>query len=272
MERKVIFITGGTSGIGLATALQLNAEGHTVYTTSRSTQPVSHTNGIHVLTLDLADEASIVRAVQTVINEVGRIDVLVNNAGSGMAGAIEDATAEETHDLFQTNVFGLLNVCREVIPHMRAQGSGKIINISSIAGTFGLPFRGIYSATKSAVERISESMRMELAQWNIHVSIIEPGDFNTNINANRKVAARGFTSESPYQKVFTQQYKRIADDVQRAKNPVLVAKVVSRIIKAKKPKINYPVATLVQRMAILLNRLLPRQAFQQMLIWRYPVK
>jgi len=272
MEKKVIVITGGTSGIGRAIALQLSGEGHTVYATTRAVHPTPTLEGFTLITLDLNSDASIHAAMQQVISVEGRIDVLINNAGSGMAGAVEDATTEETFRLFQTNVFGLLTCCRAVIPQMRAQGSGKIINISSLAANFGLPFRGIYSASKSAIERFSETMRMELAQWNIYVSIVQPGDFHTNINANRQVAARGFTGASPFHKVFTEQYKRISDDVLKAKNPVLVARVVSKIVAAPKPKINYPVATLVQKLSIVLNRILPRAWFQRMLTARYPVK
>jgi NAD(P)-dependent dehydrogenase (short-subunit alcohol dehydrogenase family) len=222
--------------------------------------------------LELTDRDSIREAIAYVIDKAGTVDVLINNAGTGMVGAVEDATTEEITDIFRMITFAHLDVCREVIPIMRKKKSGKIINISSIAGEFGLPFRGVYSAAKSALDRFSETLRMELSPWNIYVSTIQPGDFKTNINQNRKTAAKGHTAESPYHDIFMRSHKRISEEVAHANDPIIVARIVERIIKTKRPKMRYPAATFVQRLSISLNRILPTEIFQRMLLGRYPVK
>ena len=225
-----------------------------------------------MLNLDLSDSTTITKAFDYLIEKEGTIDVLVNNAGMGMAGAVEDATTEEITKLFQINVFGLLECCRNAIPYMRDQKRGWIINISSIAGEFGLPFRGVYSASKSAVDRFSETLRMELMPWNIGVSIIQPGDFNTNINNNRIVAAKGLTKDSPYFSVFQKLYRHISEDVVRGKNPEIVGRVVWKIINQSKPKMRYPCATITQRASLSVNRVLPSHLFQKILVKLYPVE
>jgi NAD(P)-dependent dehydrogenase (short-subunit alcohol dehydrogenase family) len=272
MESRVALITGGSSGIGKAISQFLLKKGCVVYATGRSFNNGDLLDGVKMLYLDLSKPESIKAAVDYVIEKEGTIDVLVNNAGMGMAGAVEDATTEEIAQLFQANVFGLLECCRAVIPHMRAKKKGWIINMSSLAGEFGLPFRGVYSASKSAVDRFSETLRMELKPWNIGVSIIQPGDFKTNINNNRLVAKKGFTEESPYFKVFPKMYKNMSDDVAHAKNPELVAKVVWKIMSEDMPKMRYPCATPFQRASLSLNRVLPTHLFQKLLLKVYPVE
>jgi len=271
MQRKVVLVTGCTSGIGLAIGRFLQEKGCIVYGTSR-TRENENLHGIQILKLILEDSGSIHRAVNQVVEKEGRIDVLVNNAGYGMAGSLEDTSVEELNKVFHGNVFGLIECCQAAIPHMRKAMSGKIISISSIAGEFGMPFRGVYSASKSSVDRLSETLRMELRPWNIHVSIIQPGDFKTNINANRIVAARGLKEDSAYYEVFKKEYELISNDVSKAKDPVLVAKAAWKIIRSKKPKMRYPVATFWQRASISINRILPTHLFQKLLTSRYPVE
>ncbi len=271
MERKVVLVTGGSSGIGLATCQYLLKQHCIVYGTSRSSENGAMLDGVTMLKMDVDIHSSIHEAVQYIIAAEGRIDVLVNNAGTGIAGALEDTSPAELEAAFKTNVFGQLACCQAVIPHMRAAKTGKIINISSIAGEFGLPYRGIYSATKSAIDRVSETLRMELAQWNIHVSIIQPGDYKTNINTSRKVIAASTLPYSSYYAGFKKHYQGIEDDVARAHDPVEVAAVVWRIIQISKPKMRYPAATFWQRVSLSLNRVLPSHLFQKMLVKRYPV-
>jgi short-subunit dehydrogenase len=155
---------------------------------------------------------------------------------------------------------------------MRKSGGGKIINISSVGGEFGLPFRGIYSAAKSALDRFSETLRMELSPWNIFVSVIQPGDIQTNINNHRLVIEKSTQKESHYYSIFTKMYRQISEEVANSKDPIIVAKIVERIIKSKSPKMRYPAASFVQRLSISLNRILPTEVFQKMLQWRYKVK
>lgn len=222
--------------------------------------------------MEITDSSSIKTAVDFILEKERTIDVLVNNAGTGMAGAVEDATTEEIDNIFRLIVFGALDVSRAVIPTMRKNNAGKIINISSIGGEFGLPFRGIYSAAKSALDRFSETLRMELSPWNIYVSTIQPGDIKTNINNTRITAENSHSEDSPYYKIFSKLYKQISEEVASAKDPIIVAKIVEKIIKSDSPKMRYPAATFVQRLSISLNRILPTEVFQKMLQWRYPVK
>lgn len=272
MERKVVLVTGGSSGIGLATCQYLQQKGCTVYGTSRKTSNGELVQGIPMLQLFLGNGDSIRNAINWLIEKEGRIDVLVNNAGTGIAGAIEDTTTEEIADIFQTNVFGQLECCRAVIPQMRKQNKGQIINISSIAGEFGLPFRGVYSASKAAIDRFSETLRMELAQWNIPVSIVQPGDYKTNINNNRIIARRSRDKDSPYYEGFTKNYEGISQDINDGHPPEDVAKVIWKIIDSKNPLMRYPAATFWQRFSLSVNRVLPFHLFQKILEKRFPLK
>ncbi len=272
MAHRVVLVTGGSSGIGLATCRLLNQEGYTVYGTSRKSNHGELLNGIPMVHLDVTNSESVNSAVAYIISQSGRIDVLINNAGLGMAGAVEDASNEEILKIFHTNVFGAMECCRAVIPHMRNIGGGYIVNISSIAGEFGLPFRGIYSASKSALDRFSETMRMELKPANIHVSIVQPGDVRTNINANRVIAAKSKLKESPYHVPFEKMYEEISREVATAQKPEMVARIVLRILENPSPRMRYPAATWVQRLSISLNRILPKHVFQSMLMRRYPVE
>jgi NAD(P)-dependent dehydrogenase (short-subunit alcohol dehydrogenase family) len=272
MNRQVVLVTGGSSGIGLSICKHLSSKGFTVYGTSRKVENGEKPYGFEMVKMEITDRDSIKSAVDYILEKEDSIDVLVNNAGTGMAGAVEDATTEEIDAIFRLIVFAALDVSRAVIPIMREKKSGKIINISSVGGEFGLPFRGIYSAAKSALDRFSETLRMELSPWNIYVSTIQPGDIRTNINNTRLTAAKSHSEDSPYHKIFSKLYKQISEEVANSKDPIIVAKIVERIIKSKSPKMRYPAASFVQRLSISLNRVLPTEVFQKMLQWRYPVR
>lgn len=272
MNRTVVLVTGGSSGIGLSICKHLTQQGFTVYGTSRKVANGDRPHGFEMVKMEITDRDSIQSAVDYILSKEDSIDVLVNNAGTGMAGAVEDATTEEIEAIFRLIVFAALDVSRAVIPSMRQKGGGKIINISSVGGEFGLPFRGIYSAAKSALDRFSETLRMELSPWNIYVSTIQPGDIRTNINNTRVTAAKSHSENSPYHKTFSKLYRQISEEVANSKDPIIVAKIVERIIKSKSPKMRYPAASFVQRLSISLNRVLPTEVFQKMLQWRYPVK
>lgn len=272
MAHKVVFVTGGSSGIGQATCQFLQKQGCRVYGTSRKVAHGDDLHGIRMVRLDLNDSASIHEAVQYILDQEGRIDVLVNNAGVGFAGSVEDASTEEIKQVFDSNVFGVLECCRAVIPTMRKQGGGWIINISSIAGEFGLPFRGVYCASKSALDLFSETLRMELKPSRIRVSIVQPGDIKTNINNHRLVAARSKDLSSPYHKIFQETYQHISSEVSKAKSPDTVARIVWKIISLDNPRMRYPVASFIQRLSLSLNRVLPKHIFHRMLLRKYPVE
>ncbi|MEM9053508.1 MAG: SDR family oxidoreductase [Bacteroidota bacterium] len=272
MNRQVVLVTGGSSGIGLSTCQHLKAKGFTVYGTSRKVINGDQPHGFHMVQMEITDPDSIKAGVDYILQKEKRIDVLVNNAGTGMAGAVEDATTEEIDQIFRLIVFAALDVTRAVTPSMRKNGGGKIINISSVGGEFGLPFRGIYSAAKGALDRFSETLRLELSPWKIYVSTIQPGDIKTNINKTRLTVAKSNQEDSHYYSIFQKMYKQISEEVANSKDPIIVAKIVERIIRSKSPKMRYPAASFVQRLSISLNRILPTEVFQKMLQWRYKVK
>jgi NAD(P)-dependent dehydrogenase (short-subunit alcohol dehydrogenase family) len=199
IQNKVWFITGASRGFGLETARDALQRGDSVVATARKAHSITAALGAHErllsLSLDVTDEAQAVAAAEQAVARFGRIDVLLNNAGYGLLGAVEEAVAEEVERLFQTNVFGLLKVTRAVLPHMRRQGSGHVINISSVGGYAAYPGWGVYGATKFAVEGLTEAMARELEPLGIHATVVEPGFFRTDfldasslVKAGREIA------------------------------------------------------------------------------------
>lgn len=265
---KVILVTGGSAGIGKAVATYLASKGHVVYGSSRKSEVGLTSLGYHIIRMDVTDEEMVTKAVEQIISKHGKIDVLVNNAGLGMAGPLESTTDAEAKAIFNTNVFGVLNTCRVVAPYLR-QSKGNIINITSIGGMFGLPYRGIYCSSKSAVEAISEVLSMELWQFGVNVSIIEPGDFKTKINENR-INARSIDKDvySNFDAVLDQ----INTEVSGAQDPILIAKTVESILLKKRPKLRYRVATPMQRFSVFLHKTLPGRLFEKLLTSHYRLR
>ena len=264
-DQKVVLVTGGSSGIGKAIAEYLAEVGYIVYGTSRSKQDFSPEN-VRMLQMDVTDEGSVQSAISVIESKEGQLDVLVNNAGLGMAGPLEFTSDEEAKEIFNTNVFGVMNVCRQAISLLRRSGGGNIINITSIGGHFGLPYRGVYCSSKFAVEGFSETLSMELSQFGISVSIIEPGDFKTNINANRKVARN--VDESVYPQ-FKQALDQVNDEVRKAGDPILIAQTIERILKKRSPNLYYQVGTTQQKLSVFLKRLLPSRMFEAIIMKHY---
>ena len=190
-------ITGSSRGIGKATAIHLTTKGYIVFGTYRSEVPEGNFD-FTFLKMDVRDEISIQKAVDHIIEKTGKIDVLINNAGLGTLGSLEDTNLEEARAVFETNVFGVHAMCRKVLPIMRAQNHGTILNITSIAGQVALPYRGIYNTTKFAIEGFSEALSMEVKPFNIKVIILRPGDYKTNIDNNRKIAEKALDQSSAY--------------------------------------------------------------------------
>ena len=187
MERtQVILITGASSGFGKVTAQTLAGKGYVVYGTSRRIAN-GNIGQIRMLIADVTDENSVRSAVNRIMDEQGHIDVLINNAGMGIGGALEMATDEEISSQMDTNFMGMVRMCRAVLPIMRKQRQGKIINISSIAGRIAVPYQGFYSASKFAIEGYSEALSMEVYPFGIKVCVVEPGDFNTGFTASRNI-------------------------------------------------------------------------------------
>ena len=201
----VVLITGSSTGFGKLAALEFARQGDTVYASMRNTakgdallaEAKAANLTVNVIALDVANRASVDAAVAGVIKEAGRIDVLVSNAGVGIHGPIEDCDDDEIHAVLETNVLGVIRAARAVAPHMRAQKSGTIINVGSLAGKVSAPFGGVYSASKHAVEALSDSLYFELHPFGVRVVVVEPGGFETEFGANR-ILARRFNEGSPY--------------------------------------------------------------------------
>ena len=206
-------------------------------------------------------------AVKTVIDKEGRLDILINNAGVGITGPIEETPDAEIKNAFQTNVFGPIEVIKAVLPQMRKQRSGLIINVTSIAGYMGLPYRGVYSATKGALELITEAFRMEIKDFNIQMTNVAPGDFATNIASGRFHAP--LLEESPYKKPYGNTLNLMNEHVDEGDDPVLVAKVIYKIIQTPKPKIHYKVGAFLQKFSTKLKNILPDKVYEKMLLNHY---
>ncbi len=266
---KVILITGASSGIGKVTATYLSGKGFKVYGTSRS--PEKYKDQIFkMIALDVTRPESIREAVETVIDREGRIDVLINNAGKGITGAVEETPTEEMRKAFETNYFGVIEMMKAVIPHMRKQRLGLIINVTSIAGYMGLPFRGIYSAIKGAVEITTEAIRMEVKEFGITVTNIAPGDFATNIAASRYHTP--VFENSPYREIYQKNIELMDQHVDQGSDPIEMAEIIYRIIQTKEPKIHYKVGSFLQKISIVLKRILPDKYYEKLIMNHYGMK
>ncbi len=231
----IILITGASRGIGRATAELLAQQGHTVYGTSRDPDGVVIHN-VRVIRLDVTSEGSALAAVQNVVGKSGRLDVLINNAGISQLGALEEISLIEAQTVFDTNVFGVMRMVKQALPIMRAQGDGKIINVSSIAGIIAVPFQGIYSASKYAIEGYTESLRHEVKHLGIDVSLIQPGDINTTIQDT--VSAKIIDAYAKQRANFLATH---AKSMKEAPSAEIVAKTIARVVKTRKPKLRYAV-------------------------------
>ncbi len=263
--KKVVLITGASSGIGKVTAEFLSQKGYKVYGTSRS--PKKESKSFSMIPLDLNDVVSIENAIKTVVEKEGRIDILINNAGTGITGSIEDTPTIEMQKTFNTNFFGTINVIKSVLPQMRKQQSGLIINMTSIAGYMGLPFRGVYSSSKSALERITESIRMEVRNFGIIITNIAPGDFATNIAANRYHTP--VFEDSAYKEVYQKNLDLMDAYVDSGGDPIKIAKKVYRIINKSNPKIHYKVGSFIEELSIVLKQVLPNKIYEYMIMKYY---
>jgi NAD(P)-dependent dehydrogenase (short-subunit alcohol dehydrogenase family) len=268
--KKIILITGISSGFGKQTAELLASGGHTVYGTVRRDVEIS--SSIIGLKLDLTNADSIRQAVQTIIRKVGRIDVLINNAGMHTGGPIETSPIENIKLQMETNFLGTVNLTREVLPVMRKQGGGTIINFSSIGGLMGLPLQAFYSAGKFAIEGFSEALRMEVKQFNIKVVLINPGDFHTNNSANRRNFLAPTDMNDPYHVQYLKTLAIIEKDEANGWEPIILAKKLVRIAECKNPHQRYIIASFEQKLAVALKYILPGKLFRMILEDHYKIK
>ena len=272
MSTPVALVTGGSSGIGESTARALLAKGFTVYAVARRVDrmvPLASA-GVHTFAMDVTDDATMVAGIDRIIEEQGRIDVLVNNAGYGSYGAVEDVPIDEARRQFEVNVFGLARLVQLVAPHMRAQRSGRIINISSIGGKFYEPFGAWYHATKFAVEGFSDSLRMELRPFGIKVVLIEPGPIRTEWNEIARDSLLEHSGAGAYATYARQAHGVMErfDEPSRASTPEEVADKIVKAATVKRPAARYPVGR-GARTITTSRDLLPDRVFDEMVSRTY---
>ena len=265
---RTVLITGASSGFGKAIAEALAARGDRVYWTTRRAVPVAASAQVRMLTMDVDDPATVDAAVARMITEAGRIDALINNAGFGIAGAIEDTSDAEAHAQFETNFFGLHRVCRAVLPQMRRQNSGRVINLSSLAGLVAVPYQAFYCASKHAIEAYTEALRMEMKPFGIHVSMIEPGDFATSFTVNRRMVAGCAEGSAHFNRCRT-AVARMQEDERKFTNLTPVVKAVLAALASPQPALRYPVAVPMQRFLVALKPFLPQRLFEYLIMDNY---
>ena len=243
MNKKVILITGASSGIGYDAALMLAEQGHRVYGAARRVELLEQLRerGVTPIRMDVTDEASMVDGVNNIIDVEGRIDVLINNAGYGYMGAIENVTIAEAKRQLEVNVFGLARLTQLVLPYMRKQHSGRIINTSSVAGKAVIPFGGWYNVSKYSVEALSDALRIEVKPFGIRVCLIEPGGIKTDWGIiaadNLEASSKGTDYETSGLSMARLLRRGYTSNL--LSNPKRVAKAIARAVNAKKPRIRY---------------------------------
>jgi short-subunit dehydrogenase len=266
--KKVVLITGASAGIGKETARLLAESGYIVYGAARRLDKMEELKGVGVrlLEMDVTDEASMVKGVQQILQQENRIDVLVNNAGYGSYGALEDVPLSEARYQFEVNIFGLARLCQLVLPTMRAQRSGKIINISSIGGSFGEPHGAWYHATKFAVEGLSDSLRMELKQFGIDVVVIKPGAIITEWNTIARENMKKISGNTVYGELVKKHVKMFERaDEQMGSRPIVIARAIKKAIDSKNPKTRYSVGG-GAKLILFMRRILSDRMFDRMLL------
>ena len=275
MVNKVAIVTGASSGIGHATALRLHEAGYTVYAGARRRERMKDLAdlGIHAIELDVTDDASMVALIDRVIADTGHVDVLVNNAGYGAFGALEDVPNDEGRRQFDVNVFGLARLTQLVLPHMRAhhytgaQRSGRIINMSSMGGRISEPLGSWYHATKFAVEGMSDALRLELAPFGIRVVLIEPGGMNTEwgvIAADSLLAASARTAYAAQATGVARMLRSVDQKPKPSSAPDRIAKAVVRAAQARRPKARYLLGPGAKPL-VTMHRFLPDRVFDAIL-------
>ena len=264
MNSKVVLVTGASSGIGEATALKLKARGYTVYAAARRVDRMRSLvrAGVHVLAMDVTDDASMQAGVKEIVSRSGRIDVLVNNAGYGSYGAVEDVPLDEARAQFEVNVFGAVRLAQLALPHMRARRSGTIVNVTSMGGKIHTPLGAWYHGTKFALEGISDCLRMEVQPFGIDVVVIEPGGIRTEWAGIAADKLRAVSGTGAYAAQADAVARMMGDEAMRERQspPELIADTIARAVSARRPKTRYAVGFGAKPL-IFLRRLLSDRAF-----------
>jgi short-subunit dehydrogenase len=264
--KRVAIVTGSSSGIGYETVLALSKNDIITYATMRDTrkgssilnESQSKNLPIKVIELDVDDDRSVEKAIEKIMINENRIDILVNNAGFGLIGAAEDLNSEEIYNQFNTNVFGVYRTIRNVLPVMRNQREGMIINISSINGFVATPYSSAYIASKFTIEGLTQSLRLELRNFGIKVTAVEPGAINTNIIKNGFHLAKRIqkeNSDSAFEKLTKDMVQRSKEMIVNGTHPQIVANLIVQIVNTKEPKIKYPIGEDAEKILNLRNKM-----------------
>ena len=256
----VVLITGISSGFGLESARLLASRGHKVYGTVR--REVEKLDGVNYLFADVTEREAVQRAVDEVIAREGRIDAIVCNAGMGVGGPIEFTSPEDARRQIETNFGGAVSLIQAALRPMRTQRSGRIICVSSIGGLMGLPYQAFYSASKFALEGFCEALRLEVRDFGIQVTLVNPGDFSTGFTSGRKKVPSEAVEAYP---AYAEGMQKIEHDELGGLKPIVVARTIEKILRKRHPAYHYVVATFEQRLSVLLKRILPARLFSRIL-------
>lgn len=255
-QRRVVLVTGASSGIGAAAAELLAARGHTVVGASRrATVPP----GVDAVGIDVDDERSVAAGIDALLASHGRLDVVVNAAGYGLAGPVETTSLEEARAQLETNFWGTVRVSRAALPALRAAGEGLIVNVSSLAGVFAIPFQAYYTASKFALEGWSEALAYEVAPFGVAVTLVEPGNINSGFTEGRAEAADA--GREPYTAAYGQAIANMTRDEREAVGPEVVAATIAKVVAARRPPWRITSGSAGERSTVLLRRFLPARAF-----------
>jgi short-subunit dehydrogenase len=266
--KKTVLVTGASAGIGKATAIFLAQNGYNVYGAARRKDKMDDlkTHGIKPIVLDVTKEESIMACIEQIHNDAGSIDILVNNAGFGLEGAIEDITMEDARYQFEVNVFGAMRLAQLVLPKMRENKYGKIVNISSVGGKIAFPLGGWYHASKFALEALSDSMRNEVREFGIDIIVIEPGATQSewgSVATDILLKVSGHTAYKDLTAKTHNLFNRLSKDVV---NPIVIAKLVKKGIEATSPKTRYTTSQMASSLLLLLKRILPDKQMDKLIM------
>jgi len=270
MKKKVVLISGASTGFGRSIAKLLSSNGFSVYGTSRNPKKYTDFEGLELLKYDLTSFKDSKNLVKKILSAEGKIDILINNAGSGFAGPIEEMSIKDAKHLFDINFFGHIDLIQAVLPSMRKNKRGIIVNITSIAGYNTVPFGSIYSASKYSMECLGASLNMELKDFGIRVVNIAPGDYRTEV-FNKRIKTN-LNINSPYYS----RYKKFSETVkynmdEQSRDPIEVAKLTLKIINSENPGIHYIVGHFLQKFSISLKKILPEKLYQKLIMDHYKI-
>jgi len=267
-QKKVVLITGASAGIGQACATHLHSQGYIVYGTSRRAKAGSSPESFKIIPMDVCDENSVKQAVDSILKTEGRLDIVVNNAGISIGGAVEDISINEYKKQFDTNFYGVLRVCQVVLPVMREQKSGLIVNVSSVGGQLGIPFDGAYSASKFALEGVTEASSMEVQSFGVKVVLLQPGDVNTGMTA-RNFRAEQSESNPVYLEKFNEVLNSSIENESDGCSPKVIAQTLEKIINTSSPGLRYASGDMMSKIIIPLKRVLPSRMFEKIIMKNY---